>query len=84
MKAVRIHEYGGPEVLRVEDIECPKPAPDEVLIKVYATSVNPVDWKIRSGKTWERYKNPMPLTLGWDVSGTIEEMGADVKGFKQG
>ena len=84
MKAVRIHEYGGPEVLKIEDVETPTPAADDVLIKVYATSVNPVDSKIRSGKNQQRYNNPMPLTLGWDVSGTIEEIGADVKGFKRG
>ena len=84
MKAVRIHEYGGPEVLKIEDVETPTPAADDLLIKVYATSVNPVDSKIRSGKNHQRYNNPMPLTLGWDVSGTIEEIGADVKGFKRG
>src|SRR5579875_1207971 len=84
MKAVRIHEYGGPEVLKIEEVEKPTPAADDVLIKVYATSVNPVDSKIRSGKNHKRYNNPLPLTLGWDVSGTIEEMGADVKGFKKG
>ncbi len=84
MKAVRIHEYGGPEVLKIEDVETPTPAAGDVLIKVYATSVNPVDSKIRSGKNHQRYNNPMPLTLGWDVSGTIEEIGADVKGFKRG
>ncbi len=84
MKAVRIHQYGGPEVLKIEEVEKPKPAAGEVLIKVYATSVNPVDSKIRSGKNHQRYNNPMPLTLGWDVSGTIEELGADVKGFTKG
>lgn len=84
MKAVRIHEYGGPEVLRIEDVEKPKPAPDEVLIKAYATSVNPVDSKIRNGKNHQRYNNPMPMILGFDISGVIEEIGVDVKGFKQG
>ncbi len=84
MKAMRIHDFGGPEVLKMEEIEQPKPAADEVLIKVFASGVNPVDWKIRSGKNYERYKNPMPLTLGWDVSGTIEDIGKDVTGFKQG
>jgi hypothetical protein len=64
MKAVRIHEFGGPEVLKVEEVERPKPQADEVLIKVYATSVNPVDWKIRSGKNQERYHIQLPITLG--------------------
>ncbi len=84
MKAIRIHQFGGPEVLKMEEIEKPKPAADEVLIKIFATSVNPVDIKIRSGKNWERYKNPMPMTLGFDVSGTVEEAGSDVKNFKKG
>ena len=81
---MRIHQFGGPEVLKMEEIEKPTPAADEVLIKVYATSVNPVDSKIRSGKNYQRYKNPMPMTLGFDVSGTIEAVGNDVKTFKEG
>lgn len=84
MKAIRIHEFGGPEVLKLEEVEKPSPAAGEVLIKVFATSVNPVDSKIRSGKNWERYKNPMPMTLGFDVSGIIEELGEGVSDFKKG
>lgn len=84
MKAIRIHEFGGPEVLKVEDIEKPVPAADELLIKVYATSINPVDSKIRSGKNYQRYHNPMPMTLGFDVSGVVEEIGKDVTNFKTG
>ncbi len=49
MKAIRISEFGGPEVMNVEDIEQPLPAPDELLVKVYASGVNPVDWVIRNG-----------------------------------
>ncbi len=84
MKAIRIHEFGGPEVLKTEDIDKPLPAADEVLIQVYATSVNPVDSKIRSGKNYGRYKNPMPMTLGFDVSGVIEIAGSEVKNYKPG
>ncbi len=84
MKAVRIHEFGGPEVLKIEEIEKPVPAAGEVLIKIFATSINPVDSKIRSGKNYERYKNPMPMTLGWDVSGVVEKTGKDVTAFKKG
>ena len=84
MKAVRIHEFGGPEVLKLEETPRPKPAADEVLIKVYATSVNPVDWKIRKGARKERFPSDLPLTLGWDVSGVIEETGNAVKDFKKG
>ena len=80
MKAVRIHDYGGPEVLKLEDIPRPQIAPDEVLIRVHAAGVNPVDWKIREG-----YRNvPLPLTPGWDVAGTIEQMGAEVTDFTPG
>lgn len=84
MKAIRIHDFGGPEVLSIDDIEIPKPASDEVLIKVFATSVNPVDWKIREGQRKEKFPSKLPLTLGWDVSGTIETLGDSVKNFKVG
>jgi len=84
MKAVRIHEFGGPEVLSIDEIPVPQPAPDEVLIKVHATSVNPVDWKIREGQRKVKFPGKLPLTLGWDVSGTIEALGEKVSAFKKG
>lgn len=84
MKAVRIHEFGGPEVLSIDEIPVPQPAPDEVLIKVHATSVNPVDWKIREGQRKEKFPAKLPLTLGWDVSGTIEDLGEKVSAFRKG
>jgi NADPH:quinone reductase-like Zn-dependent oxidoreductase len=84
MKAVRIHEYGGPEVLVYEDIPQPTTAPDEVLIKVFASGVNPVDWKIREGLRKGAFPSSLPLTLGWDVSGVIESVGAEVTEFKKG
>ncbi|MGN6638643.1 MAG: alcohol dehydrogenase catalytic domain-containing protein, partial [Mucilaginibacter sp.] len=84
MKAVRIHEYGGPDVLELEEAPKPKPAADEVLIKVYATSVNPVDWKIREGMRKDKFPTPLPLIPGWDVSGVIEEVGARVRHFMPG
>ncbi len=83
MKAIRIHEFGGPEVLKLEDIPRPKPAADEVLIKVYASGVNPVDYKIRAGLRKEKFPTTFPLTPGWDVSGVIEEIGNDVKHLKK-
>jgi NADPH:quinone reductase-like Zn-dependent oxidoreductase len=84
MKAVRIHEFGGPDVLELEDAPMPQPAKDEVLVKVYATSVNPVDWKIREGARREKFPVNLPLTLGWDVSGIIEKVGDNVHRFKPG
>ena len=84
MKAIRIHEFGGPEVLKLEDAPRPKPGKDEVLIKVFATSVNPVDWKIRKGLRKEKFPIKFPLIPGWDVSGEIEEAGTDIKNFHKG
>jgi NADPH:quinone reductase-like Zn-dependent oxidoreductase len=84
MKAVRIHSYGGPQVLVEENAPRPKPSSGEVLIEVNAAGVNPIDWKVREGyaKEWLRHK--LPLILGWDVSGVIKELGSGVKGFKKG
>jgi NADPH:quinone reductase-like Zn-dependent oxidoreductase len=84
MKAIRIHEFGGPEVLELEEIEVPKPADDEVLIKVYASSVNPVDQKIFAGQAQEKFPTKFPLTIGWDVSGVIEQAGRRVSKFNIG
>jgi NADPH:quinone reductase-like Zn-dependent oxidoreductase len=84
MRAIVIHEFGGPEVLKLEDVPRPKPAADEVLIKVYATGVNPIDWKIREGARKERFPTNFPLILGWDASGVIEEVGSNILNFKKG
>jgi NADPH:quinone reductase-like Zn-dependent oxidoreductase len=84
MKAIRIHEFGGPDVLSIDEIPVPQPGKDEVLIKVHATSVNPVDWKIRAGLRKEKFPSTLPLTLGWDVSGVIEELGEKVSNFRKG
>lgn len=84
MKAIRIHDYGGPEVLELEEAPTPMPEDDEVLIKVYATSVNPVDWKIREGLRKDKFPADLPLILGWDVSGVIEKAGNDVHKLKPG
>jgi NADPH:quinone reductase-like Zn-dependent oxidoreductase len=84
MKAVRIHAYGHAEVMVYEDAPIPEIASDEVLVRVVAASVNPVDWKIREGHLRQMIPYPLPLTLGWDVSGVIESVGAEVKRFKVG
>jgi NADPH:quinone reductase-like Zn-dependent oxidoreductase len=84
MKAIRIHEFGGPDVLELEDIEVPQPKADEVLIKVYASSVNPVDGKIMAGEAQAKFPTSFPLTIGWDVSGIIERAGDHVRNFSIG
>lgn len=84
MKAVRIHRYGGPEVLTYEDAPQPAIAEDDVLIRVHAAAVNPVDWKIREGYLQGFLDYDLPLTLGWDVSGVVEAVGANVTTFKPG
>jgi NADPH:quinone reductase-like Zn-dependent oxidoreductase len=81
MKAVRMHGYGAPEVLKYEDAPRPEPAEGEVLVKVHAASVNPVDWKIRAGYLRSFRDYPMPFILGWDFSGTIAELGPGVAHF---
>jgi len=84
MKAIRIHQYGGPEVLAQVELQRPTPGPNEVLIKVHAASVNPVDWKIRAGYMKDFLPLTLPATLGADVSGTVEEVGSSAARFKRG
>jgi NADPH:quinone reductase-like Zn-dependent oxidoreductase len=69
MRAIRIHETGGPEVLREEEIDRPEPGDGEVLVRVRAISVNPIDWKYRRGLA----QKPLPAVLGNDISGVVEE-----------
>jgi NADPH:quinone reductase-like Zn-dependent oxidoreductase len=81
MKAERIHAFGGPEVLQLEEIELPRPGSHELLIRVHAAGVNPADWKLREG----HYGHPhLPSTLGRDFSGVIEALGPDVELFRVG
>ncbi len=85
MKAIRIHEFGGAKFLKMEDIERPVAAADEILVKLYASGVNPVDWVIRNGANDSlRQYFTLPMTLGWDAAGTFEEIGNDVSEFKKG
>ena len=84
MKAVRIHKYGGPEVLHYEDAPRPEPQAGEVLVRVHAAGVNPIDWKVRQGHMKDFWPHKFPLILGWDVSGTVEEVGPGVSRFKIG
>jgi NADPH:quinone reductase-like Zn-dependent oxidoreductase len=84
MKAVRIHEYGGPEVLRYEDAPRPEAAAGDVLVRVHAAAVNPVDWKVRAGYAKGLVKHSLPLIPGWDFSGVVESAGSGVRDWKAG
>lgn len=83
MKAVRIHEHGGRDKLVFEDVPIPTPRKGELLVRVHATGVNPVDWKIRSGMLGGK-KLESPMTLGFDVSGVVESVGEGITKFKPG
>ncbi|MGY3053701.1 NADPH:quinone reductase-like Zn-dependent oxidoreductase [Pedobacter sp. UYEF25] len=85
MKAVVINEFGGTDVLKIEEIERPVPAVDEILVKVYASGINPVDRVVREGgNDLLRPYLKLPLILGWDTSGIVEEIGSNVTNFKKG
>jgi NADPH:quinone reductase-like Zn-dependent oxidoreductase len=84
MKAVLIYAYGDPSQLRYEDTDIPKYGDDEVLVKVGATSVNPIDWKIRSGAAKARMPIKFPAILGRDLAGEVVETGRNVQSFPKG
>jgi NADPH:quinone reductase-like Zn-dependent oxidoreductase len=85
MKAVVLHEYGSPEKLKFEDnVPEPQISGDTVLIAAAAASVNPIDWKLRSGKRQKDFPLSFPAILGRDVSGVVQAVGANVKHFKPG
>jgi NADPH:quinone reductase-like Zn-dependent oxidoreductase len=85
MKAVVLHEYGGPEKLRFEDnVSEPQLSGDTVLIAAAAASVNPIDWKVRSGARQKDFPLSFPAILGRDTSGIVRAVGAKVKHFKPG
>src|ERR1700743_1029282 len=85
MKAIRIHEFGGPEGMKKEEVDRPVPQADEILVKMYASGVNPADYIVRQGGN-EILKPflKLPLGLGLDGAGEIQEIGSDVTGFKKG
>jgi NADPH:quinone reductase-like Zn-dependent oxidoreductase len=84
MKAVVIHEYGGTEVLKYEDIPRPKPKDDQLLVQVIAAGVNPVDGMIRSGMFAKEGNRAFPIILGGDVAGVVEKVGNKITKFKAG
>ena len=84
MKAVVVHQYGGPEVLKFEEYPDPVPGPGEVLVRVAATSVNPIDYKRRAGLTKDFYPMQFPSLIGVDIAGTVVKIGPGVEGFSAG
>lgn len=84
MKAIVIHEYGGPEVLQLAERPTPPISPDQVLIAVQAAGVNPIDWRIRSGQVARHIPCEFPMISGREVSGVITEVGDAVSAFKPG
>jgi len=84
MKAVVMHEYGGPDVLKYEDVPDPVPGKGDVLIRTAAASVNPVDLWQRAGATKASLRVEFPAIIGWDLSGTVVGLGPDVREFAVG
>ena len=84
MKAVVVHKYGGPEVLKFEDYPDPVPGAGEVLVRVAAASVNPLDYKRRAGLTDDYYPIHFPGLIGVDMAGTVVKIGPGVEGFSVG
>jgi NADPH:quinone reductase-like Zn-dependent oxidoreductase len=82
MKAVRVHKFGGPDVLVIDELPISSPGPAELLVRVVASGVGPWDALIREGKS--KVSPPPPMTLGSDLSGVVEAAGSGVSGFKVG
>jgi len=83
MKAIRVHEFGGPENMRFEEVEAPNPGPRQLVVAVKAAGINPVDTYIRSG-TYAKKKPALPYTPGFDAAGIVESVGAEIRRFKPG
>ena len=84
MKAAVIYRYGAPDVFQIAEVEKPAIKPDQMLVKVFASSVNPIEWKMRKGMLKILTGNNFPITLGFDVSGEVVEIGEQVTRFKPG
>jgi NADPH:quinone reductase-like Zn-dependent oxidoreductase len=84
MKAIMVRQWGGPEVLELEDVLVPTPKEDQMLIKVFAAGVNSFDGMLRSGKYAKIFNMQLPWIPGYDVAGTVEKVGGKVTKFKVG
>lgn len=84
MKAAIINRYGSPEVFQYTEVEKPQIKSDQMLVKVFASSINPIDWKTRKGMLKILTGNKFPMILGFDLSGDVVEVGSQVTRFKPG
>src|SRR5258708_6029521 len=84
MQAIRVYQYGGPEQLILEELPRPEPQADEVLVRIYAAGVLPVEWKIRSGAFQGPFAPGLPYAPGSSVAGIVEAVGSDVTTFQPG
>ncbi len=84
MKTIAIKEFGGRDKLQFMDLPVPEIKPGEILVKVKAAGVNPVDWKIREGYIKDLFPYEFPIILGWDAAGIVEQAGPEVTRFKEG
>lgn len=84
MKAAIMNEYGAPEVIKIEERPIPQPQPDEVQIKIIGSSINPIDWKLRSGQLKHFLRIEIPAILGFDICGVVTQVGAGVTDYKVG
>lgn len=84
MQAILVHNYGGPEQLKLEEVQRPEPQAGEVLVRVHAAGVNPADWKIRQGGMKDFLPMQFPYIPGFDLAGVVEEVGPGVTAFQKG
>jgi len=84
MKAIRIHAYGGPELMQLEDAPVPACGAGDLLVRVVAAGINPIDWKMRAGAMAAQIPKSFPMTLGSDAAGTVAAVGGSVTGFELG
>jgi NADPH:quinone reductase-like Zn-dependent oxidoreductase len=84
MKAIRVHAYGGPELMQLDDAPVPACGAGDLLVRVVAAGVNPIDWKMRSGAMVAHMTRSFPMTLGSDAAGVVTALGGGVSGFELG
>ena len=84
MRAVQVESFGGASVLAVREIEAPETGPRDILVRVRASGINPIEWKIRSGAMARAIARDLPVTFGWACAGVVEAVGGDVTAFAVG